>query len=74
MVYRIAGQQMRSVMNHENGVRLAKEARDRSEYALAWKHAKAYGLDALDLLELQLPEKFRPRGFNPGVPKAMGCA
>lgn len=73
MVYRPASEQVRLVMNHENGVKFAREAKKDGNYALAWKHAQAYGLDALDLLELGLPEKFRPRGFNPGMPKAMGC-
>ncbi|MSR70782.1 hypothetical protein EXS62_01965 [Candidatus Kaiserbacteria bacterium] len=73
MVYRTSDQIAKTAMNHEAGVRLAKEARDRGEYALAWKHAQAYRLDALDLLDLGLPERYRPKGFNPGVPKAMGC-
>ncbi len=73
MVYRTSDKIVKTAMNHEAGVRLATEARDRGDHATAWKHAKAYGLNALDLMELGLPEKYRPKGFNPGTPKAMGC-
>jgi hypothetical protein len=73
MTYQSADKVARNIQSHSAGLRLAKEARDRGEYALAWTHAQTYGLNALDLLELDLPNNHRPKGFNPGVPKAMGC-
>ena len=72
MVHQTKDGMFRNIADHENGMRLAREARDRGEYATAWKHAQAYKLNALDLLELKLPEQYRPRGFHPGVPKATG--
>jgi hypothetical protein len=73
MVYRTQDQQFRALMNHQNGMKLAREALDQGKYALAWQHAQAHNLSAYDVMQLGLPEKYRPKDFHPKVPRAEGC-
>ncbi len=73
MTHQSESHRLRKIQDHDSGVQLAREARDKGDYVAAWRHAQAYGLNALDLADLGLPEKYRPKGFNPSVPKAEAC-
>ena len=61
MVYRSDDAIARTRMRREDGKRLAKEALARAEYKIAWEHVVAYDLDEFDIVELGLPEKYRPK-------------
>ncbi len=72
-MYINAEKQFAIVKQHQDGMRLAKEARDKGDQRLAWQHAKDYNLSAYDVLSLRLSRSHKPRDFTPRVPKAMGC-
>jgi len=64
----------RTLMRRANGKHLAKEALAKAEYKIAWEHVVAYGLDEFDIMELGLPEKYRPKHLRGrDFPKAEGC-
>lgn len=59
----------------DTGMRLAREARDRADYAAAWEYVRSYGLDEISIVDLGLPPDTRPKDFpkRTGLPKFMGC-
>lgn len=62
-----------ALVNMQKGMELAHAAIERGDQRAAWQYVLDYNLSEIEVLELGLSEKYRPRSLRGReFPKAMG--